>query len=127
MTTIKTILLLAVLVAGLAGFSVKQELSGNPIARYATEQFTERGQVLETLHAGSYRYLKLKTDGGRQVWVATLAATAPSADRIELVVFARARDFKSARLHRSFDELWFGAARATSVPPVSPTQKGTAP
>jgi hypothetical protein len=123
MTPLRTALLVAV-VAAFAVSTGKPE-GGNPIVRHATERFTERGEVLERLNAGSYRYLRLRTEAGPEVWVATLAATAPTADRIEVVVFARARDFKSARLGRSFSELWFGAARAQSV--VPPAVKGSTP
>ncbi len=119
MSTLRILPLAAVLAAVV--LVPERREGGNPIVRYATAQFTERGDVLERLDAGSYRYLRLKT-GGREVWVATLAATAPTADQLEVVVFARAHDFHSARLHRSFSELWFAAARAapSAVPPAVP-------
>lgn len=118
---LKTLLVVAA-ITGAAVFATTLSRGGNPIARHATDPFTEQGLVLERLDAGSYRYLRLRTNAGFEVWVATLAATAPTADLVDVVVFARAHDFKSARLRRTFSELWFAAARATPV--VPPTTQG---
>jgi hypothetical protein len=83
---------------------------GNPLSRYGLAEPTLlHGQVLERVAAGSYLYLRLRDDSGLEHWVATLRATASSADDVNVTVVARAPSFTSKRLARVFEPLLFGA------------------
>lgn len=77
-----------------------------PDARYAFA-----GEVVEVLDAGSYAYLRVRSEVGER-WVATLAATRPEASRVTVRVIGEADHFHSARLGRDFTSLAFGLVRA---------------
>jgi hypothetical protein len=88
----------------------------NPFAAHALEA-EERvwleGAVEETLPAGSYVYFRIRTDDAAPLWVATLAATAPTPPlgRVRVLVLGRADQFHSRRLARDFSPLSFGLVR----------------
>ncbi|MEM9191190.1 MAG: hypothetical protein AAGF12_18555 [Myxococcota bacterium] len=74
------------------------------------DEFVFEGRVVEEISAGGYRYLAVEDDAGVQRWVATLAATAPSAARIRVATFGSVRSFRSPILDRTFDRVFFGFA-----------------
>lgn len=102
------------LVAGLAFGLAPRSASGNPLARAAlsaAEELTVDADVVESVPAGSYLYLRV-VEHRREHWVATLASTAPKGvSRVRVQVFGRAKGFHSARLGRDFEELWFAAVQ----------------
>ncbi|MCP3143740.1 hypothetical protein [Pyxidicoccus xibeiensis] len=85
---------------------------GNPLTRHALDaasHYTLCGRVEERLPAGSYLYLHVRDARGAGHWVATLRATSPAADEVEVRVMARSERFSSRRLGRDFTPLHFGA------------------
>lgn len=93
----------------------------NPFAEHAlapAERGWVEGAVEETLLAGSYVYLRVRTSATASLWVASLAATtpAPPPDRVRVLVLGRAERFHSRRLARDFSPLAFGAVRALRSP-----------
>jgi len=93
----------------------------NPFAEHAlapAERGWVEGAVEETLRAGSYVYLRVRTSATASLWVASLAATTPSPapDRVRVLVLGRAEQFHSRRLARDFSPLAFGAVRALRSP-----------
>ena len=87
----------------------------NPFAANALatrDRYAFDGRIEARLRAGSYVYLRVRDGAGAQWWVATLAAAAPSAERVSVYVFSRAATFRSRRLSREFSPLLFGAVRA---------------
>ncbi|MDY7226576.1 hypothetical protein [Hyalangium rubrum] len=122
----RTLLLMTVLgglVALIAVGSRSTSPGSNPLVRYSLSsaaRYTMCGHVEERLPAGSYLYLRVRDDEGAQHWVATLRSTAPSTPEVSVRVLARAENFPSARLHRSFAPLLFGAVSESS--PCRPQQ-----
>jgi hypothetical protein len=91
----------------------------NPFAAHALPPEDRRwleGSVEETLAAGSYVYLRVRTAEETPVWVASLAATtpAPPLGQVRVLVLGRAEHFHSRRLARDFSPLSFGVIRAGS-------------
>jgi hypothetical protein len=99
---------------------------GNPLTRYALDtasRYTLCGRVEERLPAGSYLYLHVRDAEGTGHWVATLRATAPAADEVEVKVMARSERFASPRLQRDFAPLHFGAVSGATSCRTSSTQE----
>lgn len=98
------------------GVALARPASGsNPLSEHRlTEPTLLHGRVLERVPAGSYLYLRVRDDSGREHWVATLRATASSADDVDVTVVARAPSFTSKRLARVFEPLLFGAVSPTT-------------
>jgi hypothetical protein len=91
----------------------------NPLTEHALAPEARvwiEGSVEEALPAGSYLYLRLRTEEAAPLWVATLAATAPTPPlgRMRVLVLGRAERFHSRRLARDFSPLSFGVVRAQS-------------
>lgn len=106
--------LLLLLLLGVGVALARPASAENPLARYALSEPTRlHGQVLERVPAGSYLYLRLRDDSGREHWVATLRATASSSDDVTVTVVSRAPSFTSKRLGRAFEPLLFGAVSST--------------
>jgi hypothetical protein len=88
----------------------------NPFVTYALPvagRSTFRGAVEERLSAGSYVYLRVRTETEGSVWVASLAAATPrSAEEVDVRVLGRAESFASRRLSRTFSPLVFAIVRA---------------
>jgi hypothetical protein len=79
----------------------------------ASGRSTFRGAVEERLSAGSYVYLRVRTEAEGGVWVASLAAATPlSAEAVDVRVLGRAESFPSKRLSRTFSPLVFAIVRA---------------
>ena len=102
------------LAAGIAWSLAPRSAAGNPLARAAlsaAEEFTVEAEVIESVPAGGYLYLRI-VEGGRAHWVATLASLTPKdLKHARVQVFGRAKNFHSARLGRDFEELWFAAVQ----------------
>jgi hypothetical protein len=69
------------------------------------------GRVAERLEAGSYAYLRVARDGAGDAWVVGMRPRARVGDRVHVDAMGRAEDFKSNRLGRRFDELWFASVK----------------
>lgn len=103
--------------------------SQNPFAAHALapeQRSWLDGSVEETLKAGSYAYFRVRSAGG-DVWVATVAATAPPppVGRVHVLVLGRAERFHSRRLGRDFQPLAFGVIRASAE--ANRTERGVEP
>ena len=91
-----------------------------------------KGEVLESVNAGSYTYLRLKTSDG-EVWAATMQSSYAKGARVQLHDPMLMTNFESKALGKTFPEIVFASAVSTEGQGVaSPTQqmgaahKGTA-
>jgi pyruvate/2-oxoglutarate dehydrogenase complex dihydrolipoamide acyltransferase (E2) component len=102
----------------------------NPLRTAAGGRFPVSGSVVERLPAGPYTYLRVRpATGGDDVWLAMMAGSAPTGDRVDAQVMGQKAHFHSRRLGRSFDLLLFASSTApasSSHPIVSPA-KGPQP
>lgn len=71
-----------------------------------------KGEVLESVNAGSYTYLRLKTADG-EVWAAIMQTTMPKGTKIQLHDPMLMTNFESKALGRTFDEIVFASAVST--------------
>lgn len=71
------------------------------------------GRVVERLDAGPYAYLRVARDGAGDAWVVSMRGTVRAGDRVHVDAVGRVERFDSARLGRSFDDLWFAAVRTS--------------
>jgi len=116
-----------VLALGLAGLGALAALGlrlaarppaeGHPFAQAREvggggERFSAR--VLERIDAGSYVYLRVAREAGEPLWVVTLEAVAPDAERVDVHVVRRSESFESPRLKRRFAPLGFAIVRKES-------------
>jgi hypothetical protein len=69
------------------------------------------GRVVERLEAGSYAYLRVTREGAGDAWVVGVRPRARVGDRVHVDAMGRAEGFKSKRLGRRFDELWFASVK----------------
>ena len=86
----------------------------NPLAESAlppAERYRFEGVAAERLLAGSYTYLLIEPARGAATWVVTLGEGPPTRAPVSVLVVGRARDFKSARLARTFSQLLFAVVR----------------
>jgi hypothetical protein len=67
---------------------------------------TVTGEVLETIDAASYTYVRLKTDKG-ELWAATGKTTVKVGERVTVPLETEMRDFHSPSLKRSFPLIYF--------------------
>lgn len=85
------------------------------------------GEVLETLAASRYTYLRLRTAEG-EVWAAVPAAAVTLHSQVAVADAARMDDFKSVTLKRTFKVVYFGTlAGAPGTPPHSARDLATLP
>jgi hypothetical protein len=100
----------------------------NPFADSAlppAQRYRFAGVVSQRLAAGSYTYLLVEPATGPAAWVVTLGKGAPAHTNVSVLVVGRARDFKSARLARTFSQLLFGVVRRTEAKaPLASTLAG---
>ncbi|MEM9490492.1 MAG: hypothetical protein AAGC55_15195, partial [Myxococcota bacterium] len=76
------------------------------------------GLVVERLRVGSYTYLDIEQADHSRTWAVVLGAKAPAAgEPVELVIMGERRQFRSARLDRTFDTLIFAAIAKDSPNP----------
>lgn len=89
------------------------ELNGSPF----------QGEVLESINAGTYTYLRLKTSDG-EVWAATTLASYPKGTKVQLHDPMLMTNFESKTLGRTFDQIVFASAVSTETSGVAtPTQQ----
>jgi len=65
------------------------------------------GQVLETMDAGGYTYLKLRSSRG-EIWAAVQQTTVAKGQRVSILRATAMKDFKSRSLKRTFPVIYFG-------------------
>lgn len=82
--------------------------AGNAWAAPYIEGTPLAGQVLESIDAGTYTYLRLKTDDG-EVWAAIMATKIADGTQIVIQDPMMMTDFESKALHRTFDRIYFGS------------------
>jgi hypothetical protein len=108
--------LLLLLLAGLASHWVWPiAVAGrgqNPLGQLQAESRSFRGVIVEALPAGSYRYLRLRSEDGQLTWVVTLGQSAALGATVEARSYGVRQDFASKRLHRRFAQLHFCLLRA---------------
>jgi hypothetical protein len=90
-----------------------------------------RGEVLETMDAASYTYVRIKTASGSEVWAAGPQAPVAVGQHVELPPGMTMRAFVSKSLNKTFDEILFvdnlivvGQPDAASPPPLSQQGQG---
>jgi hypothetical protein len=92
-----------------------------------------KGEVLETVDAGTYTYLRLKTTDG-EMWAAVLSAPVKKGARVTIESPMLMTNFESKTLNRKFDKIIFGSLagtaptsqRADSMPPHAGASKPAA-
>ncbi len=67
-----------------------------------------KGTVLETMNAGGYTYLRLKTDSG-ETWAAVNRASVSKGAEVSIDNAMEMRDFESRSLKRTFPKILFGS------------------
>ena len=72
------------------------------------------GEVLESVNAGTYTYLRLKTKDG-EVWAATLLANYAKGAKVQLHDPMLMTNFQSKAMGRTFDEIIFASAISTET------------
>ena len=72
------------------------------------------GKVLEVFHGGSYTFFYLEK-GGEKFWVATPPINATVGEEVSLQPGIEMRNFKSASLNRTFEQIFFSGGKA--LPP----------
>lgn len=72
------------------------------------------GEVLESVNAGSYTYLRLKTEGG-EVWAATMLTNFTKGTKVQLHDPVLMTNFESKAMGRTFDEIVFASAVSTET------------
>lgn len=90
------------LLLGIVPVWAAPKLDGSPL----------QGEVLESINAGSYTYLRLKTRDG-EVWAATMLANMPKGTKVQLHDPMLMTDFESKAMGRTFDEILFASAVST--------------
>jgi hypothetical protein len=87
------------------------------------------GKVLETMDAGGYTYVRLKTAEG-EVWAAVSQATLKTGSEITIGDASWMEGFESKTLNRRFERILFGSliapGGATGLPPGHPATVETA-
>jgi hypothetical protein len=74
----------------------------------AEDPLSVKGTVLESMDAGAYTYLKLKTADG-EVWAAVAKTSVKTGTDVTITGISRMDGFESKTLGRTFDRIWFGA------------------
>jgi hypothetical protein len=82
-----------------------------------------KGEVLESINAGSYTYMRLKTVDG-EVWAATMLTSMPKGTKVQLHDPMLMTNFESRALNKTFSEIVFASAVSTDTGGlVNPTQQ----
>jgi hypothetical protein len=98
--TMKTLLALCLFIASSSLFA-------------AEPPATVKGEVLETMNAGGYTYLRLKTQGG-ETWAAVNRATVNKGAAVTLENVMVMHDFESKSLKKTFPKILFATLAATT-------------
>jgi hypothetical protein len=85
-----------------------------PSADDATEVVA--GEVLETLEAGRYTYLRIGPKGSKGTWAAVPKAGIEVGQTVKVVNAVAMKDFKSETLKRTFDTVYFGTVGRDGAP-----------
>lgn len=87
-----------------------------------------KGEVLETLDAAGYTYLRLKTKDG-EVWAAVSKVSVPKGAQVTLETTVLMENFESKALKRKFDRVIFASLADPSAKPaaVDAPRHGSAP
>src|SRR5258708_6573137 len=89
------------------------------------------GKIVDTMDAGGYTYLKLKTASGEE-WAAVRQTPVKKGATVTVAVQMTAEKFQSNTLKRTFDKIYFGAlddgsaVAGSGLPPMM-TSKGQQP
>jgi hypothetical protein len=73
----------------------------------AAKGMPKQGTVKEMMHAAGYTYMHVDTGTGKPVWIAATMMRIKPEQKVQWADAAVMRNFKSASLHRSFDEILF--------------------
>lgn len=87
------------------------------------------GNVLETMDAAGYTYLRLKTGSG-EVWAAVNQAPVKKGDEVTVVGAMPMENFESKTLNRKFDRIYFGTlggGGGAAAMPAMPAASGASP
>jgi hypothetical protein len=91
-----------------------------------------QGQVLESINAGSYTYMRLATADG-EIWAATMQTDMPKGTKVQLHDPMLMTNFESRALGKTFDQIVFASAvskesgaMATPAQQMAAVHKGTA-
>lgn len=77
------------------------------------------GTVVETMDAGGYTYLLIKTPAGEKKWAAVTKATVKKGSTATVTNSMDMRDFESPSLKRKFDVIAFGTLGDAGTPAAS--------
>ena len=72
------------------------------------------GRVAERIKAGSYCYMHVQTTAGAKHWVVTLGSGQPVGAAVRVKAMGVRTAFKSNRLNRTFDKLFFAIVNITT-------------
>jgi len=89
-----------------------------PVARPAAAPGALTGKVVETMDAGGYTYIKLRTDAG-DVWAAVQQAKVKVGGTITIAPQMTLDNFESKTLKRTFDHIIFGVAAGLQQQPIA--------
>lgn len=121
-----------------AAASAAQSPAGaQPVAPEApSEGFVVAGEVLETMDAGGYTYMRIGKTGTEGQWVAVAATKVEKGQQVSVRADTEMRDFESPTLKRKFASIRFGSmaaangngtpAAAGATPPGHPPMGGSA-
>ena len=87
---------------------------GNSWAAESFDGAPLKGEVLETVDAGAYTYLRLKTSDG-EIWAAVVQAPIRKGAQVTIQDPMLMEQFESKSLHRTFDRIVFGSLADTGV------------
>lgn len=82
------------------------------------------GTVAETMNAGGYTYLLIKTPAGEKKWAAVTQAKVKKGDKATVTNSMDMRNFESPSLKRKFDVIAFGTLGEAKAPAADPHAGG---
>jgi hypothetical protein len=101
-------LFVLILLCAVSSASAMPKLDGSPF----------QGEVLESVNAGSYTYLRLKTADG-EVWAAIMQTDMPKGTKVQLHDPMLMTNFESKAMGRTFDQIVFASAVSTETSSVA--------
>lgn len=78
------------------------------------------GTVVETMDVGVYTYVKVKTKDAKEVWAAASKLAVKVGDQVTIPPGELMTDFHSAKLNRTFAEIYFVSTIAVKSPAATP-------
>ena len=82
------------------------------------------GTVVETMNAGGYTYLRIKTADGKKKWAAVTQTTVKKGQKATVTNSMDMKNFESPSLKRKFDIIAFGMMGDGSAPAASAPAHG---